>query len=84
MKLKTKTFIGRVVIKKTKKGGKPLPDFGLGKGVLSEQEITFKDERGRGFDSPTFSMALWEHAERMVGDVVHVQWTEKKPSRKNG
>lgn len=80
--MKTKTFIGRVVIKKTKKGGKPLPDFGLGKGVLQEQEITFKDERGRGFDSPMFSMALWEHAERMVGEVVEVQWTEVKKGKK--
>lgn len=74
-----KTFIAKVVIKSR---SRKVPDFGLGKGVLGSQEITFTDQNGRGFDSPLFALARIEHEDRLRREVVEVQWIEK-PSEAN-
>lgn len=74
-----KTFICRVVIKS--KHPEKVPDFGLGKGVLSEQEVTFKDKMGRGFDNPLFAMSMVDFEKDMIDAAVEVKWEEKKPKR---
>ena len=77
MKKAKKTMVAQVVIKQHKKNSK-IPDFGQGKGVLLTQEIDFMDDRGRGFKSPMFAMALIEHEDRLLREIVEVKWTEKK------
>ena len=72
-----KTLVAQVVIRHTKKDSK-VPDFGMGKGVLLEQEITFTDENGRGFESPLFTMGLIEQEKRLIGECIEVKWVEKK------
>jgi hypothetical protein len=74
-----KTFIGRVVIKS--KNPDKVPDFGIGRGVLTEQEITFRDKKGQGFDTPSFTRALIDEERQMIAAVVEVEWTEKKGKR---
>lgn len=76
MKTNSKTLIAEVVIRS--KHPKKLPDFGIGKGVLSREEIVYKDVKNRGFKSPLFAMALAEHEDKMIQDVVEVRWIEKK------
>jgi hypothetical protein len=76
IKIKKKTFIARVVIKA--KHPEKVPDFGLGKGVLGEQEVAFKDVNGRGFDNPLFAMAMVDFEKKMIDDAVEVKWEEKK------
>lgn len=78
-KMARKTFLAEVVI--VSKSDK-VPDFGLGKGVLSQQEITFNDAFGRGFNNPTFAMALVEHEDRLIRSMVGVRWTEVKKGKK--
>jgi hypothetical protein len=80
MKRPVKTLIAEVMVKS--KNPKKLPDWGLGRGVLSMQEIDFKDDRGRGFDSPMFAAALLDKEAEMIRDAVRVRWTEKPPKRK--
>ena len=77
--IQKKTFIARVVIKS--KHPEKVPDFGLGKGVLSEQEVTFKDKMGRGFDSPLFAMSMVDFEKDMIDAIVEVKWEEKKPRK---
>ena len=77
---KTKTLIAKVVIKSNNPD--KLPDFGLGKGVLSIQEIQFKSLAGQKFDSPSFAHTLFETGSKLISDVVEVSWEEKKPKRK--
>ena len=67
------TVIAEVVIK-----GNKAPDFGMGKGVLAQQEIMFTDDKGRGFDSPLFQATLLEHRGRILDEVVTVRFTQKK------
>jgi len=74
-KLAKKTFIGRVVIRSK---SEKVPDFGLGKGVLLEQEITFKDGQSYGFKSPLFACSLIGQERRLINEVVEVKWEEKK------
>ena len=75
MAKKTKTMIAQVVIKSK---SPKVPDFGLGKGVLQEQEITCHDDRGHGFKGGMFSMCLLEHEDNLINDAVEVVWKEKK------
>ena len=72
-----KTFIVKVII-----NAKKVPDFGMGKGVLGEQEITFNDEMGRGFDSPLFIMAKMQHEDRLLKELCRVEWKEKDKKEK--
>ena len=72
-----KIFIAKVII-----NGKNAPDFGLGKGVLSEQEMAFTDDMDRGFNSPLFLMAKIEHEDKFLRDVCRVEWEEKLPKKK--
>lgn len=76
MKKQSKTFIAKVIVKSS--GKKPVPDWGLGKGVLSEQEVQFTDERGRGWNSPLFLMEQIELEKEILDQVVEVKWIEKK------
>lgn len=79
IKTDSKTMIAQVVIKRhSDKGWSKVPDFGMGKGVLSEQEIKFNDDYRRGFDSPMFSAALLEYEDQLLRDTVEVIWKEKK------
>lgn len=78
MKKAKKTFLAEVIVKSK---SKKVPDFGMGKGVLMQQEISFTDDRGRGFDSPMFGMALIEHEDRLLKDTVEVRWTEVKKKK---
>jgi len=75
-KMECKEFLAEVVIKSH--GVKALPDFGLGKGVLTRAEVTFNDVRGCGFDSPLFAVRKAETEQELLGDAVEVRWTEKK------
>ena len=57
---KKKTFRRYCVIKGCKQ------DFGLGIGVVGYDEVTYTDERGRGFDNSMFYMAQLEDADKML------------------
>ena len=67
------TYIARVVLK-----GKSVPDFGLGKGIVSEQEVTFNDKNNRGEKSPLLMAAKLEQADRMLNEVAEVTFERKK------
>jgi hypothetical protein len=75
-----KTFLVDVIIKQHNKG--EVPDFGLGKGVLMRQEITFCDDNGRGFDSPLFFAAMKNAEDKILEDTFEVKWTEKKKKQR--
>jgi len=72
-----KIFIARVII-----NAKTVPDFGMGKGVLSEQEIVFTDDMGHGFNSPLFIMAKTEHEDKLLKEVCRVEWKEIHEQKK--
>lgn len=74
-KVERKEFVAEVVIRSH--GKKPLPDFGLGKGVLARDEVVFTDERGRGFDSPMFEISMLETGRKLMEETVEVRWREK-------
>ena len=81
MRRKTKkTFFRRVILKPGAwKNSKR--DFGLGPGVLVEQEVTYTDERGHGFNTERFAMeAIMEDDEvfRQFFAVVRVPKPKKK------
>lgn len=80
MKRAKKTFLAEVVIKASKPS--KLPDFGLGRGVMSSQEITFTDDRGWGFKTPMFALAMLDHERRLVDMAVEVRWTPIKKRRR--
>lgn len=77
MKKNKKTYIAKVIV-----NGKKVPDFGMGKGVLSEQEIAFTDEGGHGFKNSIFAMALVEHGDRLLKEACRVEWKELRPKKK--
>jgi len=77
MKKHKKVYIAKVII-----NAKNIPDFGMGKGVLAEQEISFTDGMGRGFNSPLFIMARMEHEDRLVKELCRVEWKEMRTKRK--
>jgi hypothetical protein len=66
-----KTYRAYVVIKNCKK------DFGIGVGVLGQAIMSFKDERGQGFDNPMFHMAVREHCDEWLHEHVTVLLEEK-------
>lgn len=74
-KIPKKTFIVKVIIKS--KHPEKIPDFGLGKGVLMEQEVSFKDNNGRGFDSPLFAMSMVDFENNLIKETVECKWEEK-------
>lgn len=71
------TFTAKVIIK-----GKKVPDFGLGKGVLLQQDIVVTDSDGRGAQSPLLAAALLDQEERLLAEVVEVVFERKRV--KNG
>ena len=77
MKKTKKIFIVKVIV-----NGKTVPDFGMGKGVLGEQEIAFTDEMGRGFNSPLFIRSKMEYEDRLLRELCHVEWKEIRPKKK--
>ena len=79
MKKAKKTFLVEVIVKQHNKGN--VPDFGLGKGILMQQEITFCDDGGRGFDSPLFYAAMKNAEDRILEDTFEVKWTEVKKKK---
>ena len=81
MKKAKKTFLAEVVIRQWKKDSN-IPDFGLGTGVLMQQEISFNDDQGRGFETPLFTMALLKQEGRLLKETVEVRWTEIKKKKK--
>jgi hypothetical protein len=70
-----KTFLVKVVIKS--KHPEKVPDFGLGKGVLMQQEVSFKDEKKRGFDTPLFALSMVEFENNLIKETVECKWEEK-------
>ena len=74
-----KTFIAKVVV--VAKHPEKVPDFGLGKGVLRSQEMTFKDDRGIGFESPLFAAAMNRAEDDLIRQAVKVVWEEVKPKK---
>ena len=82
-KKKSKTFTLTVALK-NKDGGvaKDAPDFGMGKGVLMTQEISFTDARGQGFNTPMFAIARMNHQERLAAELLCYVWKEKRPKRR--
>jgi hypothetical protein len=65
-----RTYTIAVRIRKHSKSRKSLPDFGLGPGVLSRQDVGFTDKRGWGWDHPTFIMSLLQVQEELVQHAV--------------
>ena len=55
---------------------KKLPNFGLGAGILSRQEVTVGDPKGRGFDSALFAAYKLRLEPDFVSGVVEVIWKE--------
>ena len=76
-KMNKKFYIAKVII-----NAKNVPDFGMGKGVLAEQEIGFTDEHGYGFNSALFVRAKMEHEDRLLKEMCRVEWKEIRPKRK--
>lgn len=66
-----KTYRAYVVVKNCKK------DFGIGVGVLGKAIMSFKDEHGRGFDTPMFHLAVREQCEEWLKEHVTVLLQEK-------
>jgi hypothetical protein len=54
-----------------------VPDFGLGKGVLSTKEISFVDEFNQGFDNNRFLVCKMRLEDDILREIVKVRWTEK-------
>lgn len=74
-----RTMKAQVVIRTT---DPKVPDFGLGKGVLGEQELNFTDELDQGFDSPEFAAALHYQEGDLMRQFVEVRWLQKTKSHK--
>lgn len=76
--MKKKTVRLRVVLKNVApKTAKKLRSIGMDEQLsLMTQEISFTDERGRGFDTPTFAIALLEAKERLISEVVECKVEE--------
>ena len=64
--MKKKTMFAELVVEGCKM------DFGIGEGVIANQEVSFKDEHGRGFDSPLFTVALIEAGDELIKSNVMV------------
>jgi len=73
--MKKKTFIRKVILKPALEKKK---DFGLGVGVVYQDEIVFTDDRGRGFGSPLFAASMIRQNEELVESLVEVKFEEKK------
>jgi hypothetical protein len=78
MKKTKKIFIAKLII-----NAKNVPDFGMGKGVLAEQEIGFTDEMGRGFNNALFVRAKMEYEDKLMRDICRVEWKEIRSKKKN-
>lgn len=52
-------------------------DFGIGIGVIGQAIMSFRDERGRGFDNPMFHMAVREQCDEWLHEHVTVLLAEK-------
>ena len=72
-KLKKITFKRRLVVIGCKK------DFGLGEGVIAEDEATYSDLNNRGFDSLLFAASLIRDEEDFILRHVKVVLEEVKP-----
>jgi hypothetical protein len=59
----------------------PLPDYGLGRGVLLTSKCTFTDKRGQGFNTQVFADVLKRQADALMREVVEVRWVEIKPGK---
>ena len=79
MKKAKKTYIAEVVIKSK---SEKVPDFGLGKGVLSTKEISFVDEFNQGFDNNRFLVSKMRLEDDILREIVEVRWTEKVKKEK--
>lgn len=51
-------------------------DFGLGPGVLYQDEAVYGDKNGAGFDSPEFKAVVEHHALQMVNSIIEVRLEE--------
>lgn len=69
--MKKKSFKVRVVVK-----GNKVPNFGLGKGVLSETIFTFTDEKNWGWKHPSFLQQKMAVEDGLVKQVVECRWKE--------
>ena len=79
MTKKKKTFLLEIVIRSQ---SPKVPDFGLGKGVLGRQEITFTDAMSRGWKSPLFGVALNDAEDKLIHELVGARWKELRGKRK--
>jgi hypothetical protein len=70
--MKKKTYTIKIKLK-----GKNVPDFGLGKGIISETEMSFTDEHNWGFDHPSFLQSKWAAEEKLIAETVECIWEEK-------
>lgn len=64
MKKRIHTLVVRV------KSTKPVPDWGLGPGVITRAECTFTDHRGQGFDTYEFECALGQVRDQLIHEAV--------------
>ena len=62
----------KLILKGTKR------NFGLGRGVLAEQEVVFSDLNHRGFNSPLFAARLAASEQEMIERNVEVVSKEIK------
>jgi len=86
MKINTKKFRADVVVKSHKDAiNLSMPDFGLGKGVLSTCEVTVKGKIMTK-DKVLLASTMIETEKELINDAVEVKWTEikrKKCTKKN-
>lgn len=73
MKTKEKLFKVSVIVK-----GKKAPDWGLGKGVLTQLEISFADLKGWGWKHPSFLMKKMAVEDKLIKDTIKIVWKEMK------
>ena len=74
--MKTKTFKRSLILKGCKK------DFGLGTGVLVQDQIKFSDERRWGWKHPSFLMSILDNNQEFINQHIEVKMVEIKPKRK--
>jgi len=59
-------------------------DFGLGMGIIAEETVVYRDDKGRGFNTPMFAVRLMQDEDDMMKRYVKVVLEEVKPKTRRG
>ena len=59
-------------------------DFGLGTGVIAEETVVYRDNRGNGFNTPLFAARMMDDDNEMMKRYVKVVSKMVRPVVKKG